>query len=392
MIDSLERYENLYMYEMQYPTQCMEWSQSGTAVCVAGFSHRHGNELLQLALPEKLLPPSAQSLCARRDFKMLNGGFSTSAISSLRYLPHTDVIASCGGTSTVNLWSRDSEDTALLTVKSELRLETCGAREEEEAGCVAPGRCLIDHSPSALPNGLLAGLSYCSRSIQLIDIPTSKTTFQLLPGHKEKEFLHDLCFAGSSTSVFISCSTPVGVLVLCDPAQPQPAASSTITEQPPSSHTTAAAAPPASPNGVSATSAPRQFAVAVSNEPFPLAKVARLSCAGELCLFDVRKLTAPLSQTDVCDKGRLTTSSENHTCVQFCQFDSNRVSVSGPCTGVKVLDAASWDTVFTHCGHEQENAGAYVLVHQWGPSIEGGCKDIIYSADSEGSMHAWQWR
>ena len=130
------------------------------------------------------------------------------------------------------------------------------------------------------------------------------------------EFLHDLCFAGSSTSVFISCSTPVGVLVLCDPAQPQPAASSTITEQPPSSHTTAAAAPPANPNGVSAMSAPRQFAVAVSNEPFPLAKVARLSCAGELCLFDVRKLTAPLSQMDVCDKGRLTTSSENHTCVQ----------------------------------------------------------------------------
>lgn len=66
------------MFELPHPTRCLEWTRNGSGrsmmdsnaaaslppslqgVCVAGFSEEIQNEILQLSLPEKLLPPEEQ--------------------------------------------------------------------------------------------------------------------------------------------------------------------------------------------------------------------------------------------------------------------------------------------------------------------------------------------
>lgn len=44
--------------------------------------------------------------------------------------------------------------------------------------------------------------------------------------------------------------------------------------------------------------------------------------------------------------------------------------------------------MFTHTGHEAECPGAVVLTHTWHPVFA----DTVLSADSEGNLHAWQWK
>ena len=45
--------------------------------------------------------------------------------------------------------------------------------------------------------------------------------------------------------------------------------------------------------------------------------------------------------------------------------------------------------VFSHDGHEEESPTARVLVHSWQVGV---AKTTIFSADSEGSLHAWEWK
>ena len=121
------------MFELQDPTLCMEWSHDYTclqqalsrhrtiyhtrarththtlaAVFVGGFSHDKHNEVLQLFLPEKLLPPHKQvkktfhklceealviflfqTLMARRDFKIGCGGISKWPIHHIKCVANT---------------------------------------------------------------------------------------------------------------------------------------------------------------------------------------------------------------------------------------------------------------------------------------------------------------
>ena len=63
---------------------------------------------------------------------------------------------------------------------------------------------------------------------------------------------------------------------------------------------------------------------------------------------------------------------------------------------VPVSDATP---TFVHDGHEVECREAYVLSHTWLPSrhspgklSSGVMTSTMLSADSEGSLHAWQWK
>lgn len=53
-----------------------------------------------------------------------------------------------------------------------------------------------------------------------------------------------------------------------------------------------------------------------------------------------------------------------------------------------VLYPAVPTPLFTHMGHEEEFPGAHILVHSWHPHLT----NTVLSVDSEGSLHAWQWR
>lgn len=82
---------------------------------------------------------------------------------------------------------------------------------------------------------------------------------------------------------------------------------------------------------------------------------------------------------------------------QYSPASPYTLSVSGVHRGVKLYDTATWSgevkgeppPLFLHSGHEVECAEAHVLVHSWQPGVQG---TAILSADSQASLHAWQWK
>ncbi|KAK5928721.1 hypothetical protein CesoFtcFv8_000315 [Champsocephalus esox] len=86
-IETLKTYKDLHVYQLEHPTQVIEWT-SGKTVCVAGYSSSK-NEVLELQLPLKLFAEENKGLCAERDFKVVHGGFTEGPVRCLRHVPGT---------------------------------------------------------------------------------------------------------------------------------------------------------------------------------------------------------------------------------------------------------------------------------------------------------------
>ncbi|RVE63069.1 hypothetical protein OJAV_G00163160 [Oryzias javanicus] len=112
-IESLTAYKDLHVYQLEHPTQVIEWT-SGKTVCVAGFSSSK-NELLELRLPLKLFAEENKGLCAERDFKVVHGGFSECPVSCLRHVPGTRLIVTNDGRGTdLQVWDLGGDDSDVI--------------------------------------------------------------------------------------------------------------------------------------------------------------------------------------------------------------------------------------------------------------------------------------
>ncbi|KAL3067692.1 hypothetical protein OYC64_022123 [Pagothenia borchgrevinki] len=112
-IESLKTYKDLHVYQLEHPTQVIEWT-SGKTVCVAGYSSSK-NEILELQLPLKLFAEENKGLCAERDFKVVHGGFTEGPVRCLRHVPGTRcVVTNDGLTSDLQVWTVGGDDSDVI--------------------------------------------------------------------------------------------------------------------------------------------------------------------------------------------------------------------------------------------------------------------------------------
>ncbi|XP_064361330.1 WD repeat-containing protein 73 isoform X2 [Dromaius novaehollandiae] len=112
LLESLRLYEALHTFELQAPTRVIEWAR-GSRVCVAGYGHSGGNEILQLLPPPTLQVKETQGLCPERDFKVECGGFSNRPVYSLKHVPDTSLLVTSGPPdSSLQVWQVSAEDSA----------------------------------------------------------------------------------------------------------------------------------------------------------------------------------------------------------------------------------------------------------------------------------------
>ncbi|KAI9520235.1 hypothetical protein NQZ68_020135 [Dissostichus eleginoides] len=112
-IESLKTYKDLHVYQLEHPTQVIEWTSRKT-VCVAGYSSST-NEILELQLPLKLFADENKGLCAERDFKVVHGGFTEGPVRCLRHVPGTRcVVTNDGLTSDLQVWTVGGDDSDVI--------------------------------------------------------------------------------------------------------------------------------------------------------------------------------------------------------------------------------------------------------------------------------------
>ncbi|KAI4799760.1 hypothetical protein KUCAC02_016656, partial [Chaenocephalus aceratus] len=103
-----EEYKDLHVYQLEHPTQVIEWT-SGKTVCVAGYSSSK-NEILELQLPLKLFAEENKGLCAERDFKVVHGGSRRVLFAA----SDTCVVTNDGLTSDLQVWTVGGDDSDVI--------------------------------------------------------------------------------------------------------------------------------------------------------------------------------------------------------------------------------------------------------------------------------------
>ncbi|MGH0175400.1 UNVERIFIED_CONTAM: hypothetical protein FKN15_070929 [Acipenser sinensis] len=109
-----ERYNDLHVFELQETTQVIEWTGE-KSICVAGSKSGSRNEILELALPQRLYSKQNQGLCPERDFKVVHGGFSDRPIRCLKHIRRTRILVSSGPPdSSLQLWQIGADDSDVI--------------------------------------------------------------------------------------------------------------------------------------------------------------------------------------------------------------------------------------------------------------------------------------
>ncbi|XP_007904914.1 WD repeat-containing protein 73 isoform X2 [Callorhinchus milii] len=357
MLDSIQQYNDLYVFELQDPTQVIEWIQD-RSVCVAGYDTKKRNEILQLSLPPKLCAGVRQGLCPERDFRVEHGGFSNRPVHQLKHVSGTRLLVSAGPPdASLLVWRVGAEERDTIELVSTIH-------SPEETWPQIATSCSL--SPRLLHGSQL-------NNVKIHDVETQKLLFTLDSALTEP--LSGLHLTDSDT--FVLCSARDGCLWLGDWRQrPALAGSSEV---------------PASMGRAS------RWVMAPGPGPdLSLSPTARLSSAGSLVLTDLRDFNKPLS----CAEMKLSSHSPNpeHLCVARAPCSQGCLSVSGFDGTVHVYESSAWTVasgevqpLFVHRGHAvrdcDDEPSAMVTKHVWHPNRP----HTILSAATDGSFHIWNW-
>ncbi|XP_037309978.2 WD repeat-containing protein 73 [Pungitius pungitius] len=353
-IESLKTYKDLHVYQLEHPTQVLEWT-SGRTVCVAGHEPSR-NEILELHLPRKLFADENKGLCAERDFKVDHGGFTDGPVRCLAHVPGTRcVVTNDGLTSDLQVWSvgGDESDAIRLTGRVEGRSNR-RRRSLPDAVCrVAAARS------SRVLHGAVSG------DVRVTELTSGRVLYTLDTDSDEP--LSSLRFAGDA--VFLAgCSN--GNVYVAD----------TRTPAPPGLHP-----PPTSPGD------PALW----QTEASPGGAVLRLSACGRAVVSDPRspRGAAGRARLEVPPGGRGPQGG-----VSWAPALDGCISVSGFGAAVRIYDTSVWPTepldvppLFEHRGHavysQPAAADVFVTAHAWHPERPR----TLLSAASDGSVHLWDW-
>ncbi|XP_032878060.1 WD repeat-containing protein 73 [Amblyraja radiata] len=353
MVETLSLYDDLHVFELQEATRVLEWIHK-TGVCVAGYGSGRRNEILQLALPQKLSAKQKQGLCPDRDFRVDGGGFSHRPVYQLKHVPGTSLLVTSGPPDTsLQVWTLGASESDSVRLQSSWPLTGPAGNGWSRLSVTGPP------SPRVLHGSTLTDLSLLDLHTRT-ELPTAAPT-----GLDAGESVSGLALLDGCT--FLVC-TESGRLGIGDTRQ-CPALTS-----PPS---------PAAGAG--------RWTMAL--EPGGTA-VARLSSSGQLVLTDRRDLSTALAraQMDITQ----TPDNADHLCLTWAPHLRHHLAVSGFDGSVRVYDAARWsespvraEPVIVHRGHGLGTGSERPLVtaHTWVP----GHQRALLSAATDGSLHLWGW-
>ncbi|KAK2845157.1 hypothetical protein Q5P01_011816 [Channa striata] len=357
-IDSLKTYKDLHVYQLEHPTQVIEWTSDKT-VCVAGYTlSKH--EILELRLPTRLFVEENKGLCAERDFKVVHGGFTDGPVRCLRHIPGTRcAVTNDGLSSDLQVWDLGGDDSDVIRRTGSV----------EGSGRVSKGRSRVAAPLSSEPK-VLHGAQ--SSDIRLTQLPSGQTLYKLDTDSAHP--LSSLKFVSDSVFLASCCNGNIYVDDTRTSAAPQ-------------------LLPPPASLGESVL-----WWTDASSSPDPSScRVIRLSSSGQAVVSDLRNLGKAVCQAQLdSETHRL---SLDHVQVSWAPVLDDCIAVSGLSGAVRVYDTSLWRTepqdaqlLFEHRGHvvssQSEDAGAvFITAHVWHPVRPR----TLLSAASDGSVHVWDW-
>uniref|UniRef100_UPI0037E902A7 WD repeat-containing protein 73 n=1 Tax=Semicossyphus pulcher TaxID=241346 RepID=UPI0037E902A7 len=359
-IESLKTYKDLHEYQLEHPTQVIEWT-SGKTVCVAGYTPSK-NEILELLLPLKLFADENKGLCAERDFKVAHGGFTDGPVRCLRHVPGTRcVVTNDGRSADLQVWDLGGDDTDVIRRTGSIE----GRRSGSESGSRIAAR--LSSQPQVLHGAQ-------SSDVRLTELTSGRTLYTLEADSADP--LTSLQFVSDGVFLAGCCNGNVYIADTRTSAAPQ------ISPPPP---------PSSAPSVLWWTDAS-----ASSSGPSGC-RLVRLSSSGQAVISDTRKLGGAVSQAQLdvqsrcCDLDDVT--------VSWAPALDDCIAVSGFSGSVQIFDTSVWTSelqeaqpLFEHRGHavsSQAEDGVRVLVtsHVWHPERPR----TLLSAASDGSVHVWDW-
>ncbi|XP_055479106.1 WD repeat-containing protein 73 isoform X1 [Psammomys obesus] len=358
LVESLRLYQDFHAFDLSGATRVLEWvGEKG--VLVAGYESLKKNEILHLILPLRLTVKENQGLFPERDFKVRHGGFSDRSVFDLKHVPDTRLLVTSGRPgSYIQVW-RMGEDNDVIEAVS-----TVDAQDKEES--LWPRVSVFSSAaPGILHGARLSGL-------RTVEVESLKMTYS--SGTSDSEPLSSLQVLDADTFAF--CGTS-GRLGLVDTRQKW-APSETVSPSP-------------------GSSAERWCAEVRDRGQGPVPCIASLGSHGQLCLFDPRNLSQPVSSAQ-CPVSRPSPDPELLR-VTWAPGLDNCLAISGFDRTVQIYDVTSWDgkkvqaePLFTHKGHifldgNEVDSAPLVTAHTWHP-----CKPrTLLSAASDASLHVWDW-
>lgn len=351
-IESLKTYKDLHVYQLEHPTQVIEWT-SGKTVCVAGYSSSK-NEILELLLPLKLFADENKGLCAERDFKVVHGGFTDGPVRCLRRVPGTRcVVTNDGRSSDLQVWTVGGDDSDVIRRTGSVK----GTRSVSEGGSRIAAR---------LSSQVLHGAQ--SSDVRLTQLTSGQILYTLETDSADP--LSSLHFVSDTVFIAGCCNGNVYIADTRTSAAPQ------------------LSSPPVSPGEAvlwwtDASAGPS------------CCKVVRLSSSGQAVISDLRNTGGSVSRAQLDVQPR------------HCNLDDVRVSwapalddciaVSGFSGAVQIYNTSIWrnelqevQPLFEHRGHavsSQSGDDVFVTSHVWHPERSR----TLLSAASDGSIHVWDW-
>nr|XP_020473100.1 WD repeat-containing protein 73 isoform X2 [Monopterus albus] len=354
----MTRYRDLHVYQLEHPTQVIEWTSEKT-VCVAGCSLKK-NEILELRLPLRLFAEENKGLCAERDFKVVHGGFTDGPVRCLRHIPGTRCLVTNDGLSAeLQLWGLGGDDSNVIRRTGSIE----GSRSVLECGSRIAVR---DSSRPQVLHGAQ------SSGVQLTELSSGQMLYKLDTDAADP--LSSLQFVSDSVFLASCCNGNIYVADTRTSAAPQ-------------------LYPPPACSGESVF----WWTDASSGPDLSGCKVIRLSSSGQAMVSDLRSLEGAVSQAHLdiqaCHHGL------DVVRVSWAPVLDNCIALSGFSGAVHIYDTSVWTTelqeaqlLFEHRGHvvslqSEDAVPVFITSHVWHPDRPR----TLLSAASDGSVHVWDW-
>ncbi|KAM6909925.1 integrator complex assembly factor WDR73 [Xenentodon cancila] len=357
-LESLKTYKDLHVYQLEHPTQVLEWTSART-ICVAGYNSSK-IEVLELRLPFKLFADENKGLCAERDFKVVHGGFTEGPIRCLRHIPGTRcVVTNDGQSSDLQVWDLGGDDSDVI------RRTGCiqGRAGPSETGSrIAPR---VSSPPEVLHGAL-------SSTVQLTQLDSGKSIYKLET--ESAEVLSSLQFMNETAFLAGCCN---GSIYIAD--------------------TRTSAAPQVSPALGSSGESVVWWTDASVGPRQSSCLVVRVSSSGQAVVSDLRNLGGAVCQAQLdVQTGHCKLDNVR---VSWSPTLDNCISVSGFDGVVQIYSTATWQMelqkaqpLFQHRGHAVSSiydgcVPVSVTSHVW----HAERPQTLLSAASDGSVHVWDW-
>ncbi|XP_008292088.1 integrator complex assembly factor WDR73 [Stegastes partitus] len=358
-IESLKTYKDLHVYQLEHPTQVIEWT-SGKTVCVAGYSLSK-NEILELRLPLKLFADENKGLCAERDFKVAHGGFSDRPVRCLKHIPGTRcVVTNDGLSSNLQVWDLGGDDCDVIRRTGSV----AGRRTVSERGSRVAARL-------SSPPQVLHGAQ--SSDVQLTELNSGRALYKLETDSADP--LSSLHFVSDTVFLAGCCNGSVYI-----------------------GDTRTSAAPQLSPPPASSGDSDLWWTDTSAGQHPSNCRVVRLSSSGRAVVSDLRSLGGAVCQAQLDVQARCCNLDD--VSVSWAPTISDCISVSGFSGVVQIYNTCGWSTelqerqpLFQHRGHvvssqqTDDSIPVFTTAHSWHPELPR----TLLSAASDGSVHVWDW-